>query len=91
MQEHNGTRSAVEKRHADGRDGGIATPRFVAVVALMESIHRRGVVLPRSYSPMVSLGGFPALQSDTICLLNSSAKRLGCFGSAVRASFLRPS
>lgn len=30
-------------------------------VALMESIRLRSVVPPRSYSHMISLGGFPAL------------------------------
>ena len=60
-------------------------------VALMGLIRLRSVVLPRSCSRMISLGGFPALQGDTIRLLNSSVKCLGCFGSAIRASFRRPS
>lgn len=60
-------------------------------VALIDLIQRSTVLLPRSYSSMISRLGLPALYSPTICLLNSSVKCLGCFGSAIRASFRRPS
>lgn len=43
------------------RSGVLLSAACDGPVALMESIHLRSVVLPRSYSRMISLGGFPAL------------------------------
>ena len=56
---------------------------------ITDLIQRSTALLPRSYSPIVSRLGLPALYSPTICLLNSSVKRLGCFGFLMSPS--RPS
>lgn len=61
-------------------------------VALIDLTHLSTVLFDRSHSRIASALGFPALTSSTICRLNSSVKRLGCFGSAMGSSWLfRPS
>ena len=52
-------------------------------VAFIDLIHLSTVLLPRSYSSMISRLGLPALWRSTICLLNSSVKCLGCLGSLI--------
>ena len=52
-------------------------------VAFIDLTHRSTVLLPRSYSAMISRLGLPALYRSTVCLLNSSVKCLGCPGSLI--------
>ena len=48
--------------------------------ALIDLTHLPAVLFDRSYSRITSASGFPAFTSSTVCRLNSSVKRLGCFG-----------